>query len=74
MERASEIHQQYHEHVQAKGRFTIDLYGPIFGPITPALVFAAGGKLPPGELAEQLRSPESTDGTKDNTRQNLGKH
>ncbi len=78
MQRASAIDQQNHEHVQAKGRFAIDLSGPTSRPITPAPVCATGGKpstrLPPGELVEQLRSPEIVEPTKDNTRQNPGEH
>ena len=68
MQRANEIHQQYHEHCQAKDRSTIDLCGPTRRPITPDLVFAADGKpstrLPPGELAEQLGTPNNREPNK----------
>ena len=46
--------------------------GPTRRPITPALVFAAGGKLltrlPPRELVEQLGSPNSTEPTKEKSK------
>ena len=79
MQSASAIGQHTREHRQAKGGQTIDLSRPTRRPITPGLVFfAAGGKpstrLPPRELVEQLRSPEITEPTKDNTRHNNWKH
>ena len=49
---ASEIGQQNHEHVQVKGRFTIDLYGPTRRQITPALECATSSKLGALLLAE----------------------
>ena len=63
MQLVSEIGQRNREHGQAKGRFTPDLFGPTRRPITPGLVFAAGGKpstwLPPGGLVEQLALQET---------------
>ena len=63
MQLASEIGQRNREHGQAKGRFTPDSYGPTRRPITPGLLFAAGGKpstwLPPGGLVAQLAVQET---------------
>ena len=73
MKRASAIDQQNPEHKHAKQGHTIHLYGPPSPPITPAPVFAVGGKpstrLPPGDLVDQLKAPEVTEPLQDKAKQ-----
>ena len=63
MQLASEIGQRNREQGRAKGRFTPHSLGLTRWPITPGLVFAAGGEpatwLPPGQLVEQLAVHET---------------
>ena len=52
MQLTNEIGQHNHEHVQTKGLFTIDLYGPTRPPITPGLVLLGALPLVEGKCAK----------------------